>query len=374
MGFNSYFDNASTSFPKPAAVANKIVSYLTECGGTYGRAAYQRVFEATSMVERCRDKIGEIAGWSNTENLFFTSNATAGCNTLLRSFPFRKDHIVFVSPLEHNAVMRPLTELSKIYDFTIRILPHHSDGRIDIQLLRAMSKKHVALVIVNHQSNVNGVIQPISEIGQWCGDDIEFWVDLSQSLGQTECKLDEWKVDAAFFTGHKSLLGPTGIGGFMARKASEIRPMIYGGTGSNSHSFDMPDELPDKFEAGTPNMVGIAGLLAAITNKPESLHTREDLFKLLDKIRLNKHLSLLCAIDKADQGEVFSITHDNLLPSEISSIIYKEWGIETRQGLHCAPLAHQHLGTYPNGTVRFSLSPYHTREDLDKLSEILAQL
>lgn len=374
MKFNSYFDNASTSFPKPAAVANEIVNYLTECGGTYGRAAYRRVFEATSMVERCRDKIGEIAGWMDTENLFFTPNATAGCNTLLRSFPFRKGHIVFVSPLEHNAVMRPLTELSKIYDFTIRILPHQPDGRIDLQLLRAMSKKHIALVIVNHQSNINGVIQPISEIGEWCGEDIDFWVDLSQSLGQTECRLDEWQVDAAFFTGHKSLLGPTGIGGFMTRKASETSPLIYGGTGSNSHSFEMPEELPDKFEAGTPNMVGIAGLLAAIDNKPEALHTRKDFYDLLDKIRSNKKLTIFCAGSKEDQGEVFSITHKSLLPSELSVKLYTEWGIETRQGLHCAPLAHQHLGTFPNGTVRFSLSPYHTREDLDKLSEILLQL
>ncbi|MGL4331868.1 MAG: aminotransferase class V-fold PLP-dependent enzyme [Bacteroidales bacterium] len=374
MEFNSYFDNASTSFPKPAAVANAIVNYLTECGGTYGRAAYRRVFEATSMVEKCRDKIGEIAGWTDTENLFFTPNATAGCNTLLRSFPFRKGHIVFVSPLEHNAVMRPLTELSKIYDFTIRILPHQPDGRIDLHLLRAMSKKHIALVIVNHQSNVNGVIQPIAEIGEWCGEDIEFWVDLSQSLGQTECRLDEWQVDAAFFTGHKSLLGPTGIGGFMTRKASETSPLIYGGTGSNSHSFEMPDELPDKFEAGTPNLTGIAGLLGAIENRPAGLHTRVDFYGLLDTVRKNKSLTLFCAGDIENQGEVFSITHVTLPPSELALKLYNEWNIETRQGLHCAPLAHQHLGTFPNGTVRFSLSPYHTREDLDKLSEILAQL
>ncbi|MGL5920793.1 MAG: aminotransferase class V-fold PLP-dependent enzyme, partial [Bacteroidales bacterium] len=329
---------------------------------------------ATSMVEKCRDKIGEIAGWTDTENLFFTPNATAGCNTLLRSFPFRKGHIVFVSPLEHNAVMRPLTELSKIYDFTIRILPHQPDGRIDLHLLRAMSKKHIALVIVNHQSNVNGVIQPIAEIGEWCGEDIEFWVDLSQSLGQTECRLDEWQVDAAFFTGHKSLLGPTGIGGFMTRKASETSPLIYGGTGSNSHSFEMPDELPDKFEAGTPNLTGIAGLLGAIENRPAGLHTRVDFYGLLDTVRKNKSLTLFCAGDIENQGEVFSITHVTLPPSELALKLYNEWNIETRQGLHCAPLAHQHLGTFPNGTVRFSLSPYHTREDLDKLSEILAQL
>lgn len=374
MNFNSYFDNASTSFPKPAAVADAITNYLSGCGGTYGRAAYKRVFEATAMVECCRDRIGELSGWKTIENIFFTPNATVGCNTLLRSFPFHKGDVVFVSPLEHNAVMRPLTQLSKEFNFDIRILPHHADGKTDLQRLSSLSKKHVALVIVNHQSNVNGVIQPIREISEWCNNEIEFWVDLSQSLGQTECQLDEWKIDAAFFTGHKSLLGPTGIGGFMTRNASRHKPLIYGGTGSNSHSFDMPDELPDKFEAGTPNMVGIIGLLSAIDHKPEPLHTRADFLQLLKSIGTNPNLHVFCACSENDQGEVFSITHSSLAPSELSDKLYKKWGIETRQGLHCAPLSHQTLGTFPRGTVRFSLSPYHTREDLDKLTEILSQL
>ncbi|MGL5318382.1 MAG: aminotransferase class V-fold PLP-dependent enzyme [Bacteroidales bacterium] len=374
ISVNRYFDNASTSFPKPGAVAKGITSYLSECGGTYGRAAYRRVFDATSMVERCRDKLGEMAGWSDTEQLFFTPNATVGCNTLLHSFPFREGDLVFVSPLEHNAVMRPLKELSRRFHFEIGILPHHPDGRIDLTLLKALSRDRVALVIVNHQSNVNGVIQPVAEIGDWCGDVVEYWIDLSQSLGKTPCHLDEWKADGAFFTGHKSLLGPTGIGGFMCRKAKERTPLIYGGTGSNSDSFEMPDELPDKFEAGTPNMVGIAGLLSALENRPEALHSCADFYELLDKIAQNPKLCIYCAEMKENQGEVFSVVHCELLPSELSVKLYKEWGIETRQGLHCAPLSHQHLGTFPNGTVRFSLSPYHTSADLAELAEILLHI
>lgn len=374
MMFNSYFDNASTSYPKPEAVAESITHYLTECGGTYGRAAYQRVFEATSMVERCRDLIGEVAGWKNPEHIFFTQNATTGCNTLIASFPFRQGDIVYVSPLEHNAVMRPLHQAAKLYNTEIRILPHFSDGRINTSLLNEEMKEKVVLVIVNHQSNVNGVIQPLAEIGAWCGKNIEFWADLSQSLGQTDCYLDEWMVDAAFFTGHKSLLGPTGSGGFMTRYAEDRLPFIYGGTGSNSHSFEMPDELPDKYEAGTPNMVGIAGLLGALLNRPESLHSKSDFFKMLESIRKNKDLQIYCANDQQYQGEVFSVTHKNLLPSEFANRIYKEWKIETRQGLHCSPLAHQHLNTFPNGTVRFSLSPYHTTNDLKELTRILIEL
>lgn len=374
MMFNSYFDNASTSYPKPKAVSDMITRYLTDCGGTYGRAAYQRVFEATSLVERCRDLIGEIAGWENPEQIFFTQNATMGCNALISSFPFKEGDIVFVSPLEHNAVMRPLHEASVRYKFKIHILPHYSDGRINLSLLNEEMKEKAVLAIVNHQSNVNGVIQPLAGIGAWCGKTIEFWADLSQSLGQTECLLDKWLVDAAFFTGHKSLLGPTGIGGFMSRHANERRPFIFGGTGSNSHSFEMPEELPDKYEAGTPNMVGIAGLLGALQNKPESLHNKNDFFEMLEQIKENKSLQLFCAHDKSYQGEVFSVTHSDMLPSELANRIYKEWKIETRQGLHCSPLAHRHLHTFPNGTVRFSLSPYHTTDDLKKLARILIAL
>lgn len=371
---NTYFDNASTSYPKPKEVAESITEYLTNCGGTYGRAAYRRVFDATSLVEKCRDSIGEMAGWGDPESIFFTQNATVGCNSLISSFPFKEGGIVYVSPLEHNAVMRPLHNASLKYKFKIKVLPHLSDGRVDTSMLNQEMKKGVSLVIVNHQSNVNGVIQPMHEIGMWCGEDIEFWADLSQSLGQTECLLDRWGVDAAFFTGHKSLLGPTGVGGFMSRHALYRSPYIYGGTGSNSESFEMPNILPDKYEAGTPNMVGIIALLSAINNRPTSAHSKEDLLELIDRVKSNVKLRVLCSNSSEHQGELFSIRHDALSASELSNILYSKWGIETRQGLHCSPLAHQSLKSFPEGTVRFSLSPYHTREELKVLAKILLEL
>ncbi|MGL4993637.1 MAG: aminotransferase class V-fold PLP-dependent enzyme [Bacteroidales bacterium] len=371
---NTYFDNASTSFPKPKAVAESICEYLTNCGGTYGRAAYKRVFQATSLVEKCRDSIAEISGWGEPDTIFFTQNATVGCNSLICSFPFKEGDTVFVSPLEHNAVMRPLHNASIKHGLNIRILPHFSDGKIDTSRLDEDLKQGASLIIVNHQSNVNGVIQPMMEIGKWCGETIEFWADLSQSLGQTECLLDKWGVDAAFFTGHKSLLGPTGVGGFMSRHASTRNPFIYGGTGSNSESFDMPEILPDRYEAGTPNMVGIISLLAAIENKPTPAHNKEDFFDLLEGVKKNNKLRVICANESCSQGELFSITHSSLSPSEISTILYNRWGIETRQGLHCSPLAHKHLKTFPTGCTRFSLSPYHTREDIKCLQRILSEL
>ncbi|WP_262920291.1 aminotransferase class V-fold PLP-dependent enzyme [Parabacteroides sp. FAFU027] len=372
---NSYFDNAATSFPKPPQVAEAISRYLNEEGGTYGRAAYERVRNATMQVEDCRDALAHLLGVNDAENIAFTANATTGLNAILFGLELKLGARVWVSPLEHNAVMRPLRHLQETKGLEIKTLPAGNDGSIDIAALESLPANDCDLLVINHLSNVNGVIQPIREIAQIAHTKGWFIIlDASQSLGEIPVNAGDWGVDFIAFTGHKGLLGPTGTGGFYAKNPSLLQPTIFGGTGSLSESYDMPDELPDRFQPGTPNVAGIIGLLAALENRPMPQHTHNDFFECLNAIEKLPGVRLYKANNPEQQGELFSLTHERLSTGDFAQLLYDRHGIETRSGLHCAPLAHRTLGTFPSGTVRFSLSPYHTPDDLAYLIKAIADV
>lgn len=362
---NYYFDNAATSYPKPTSVAEYMSHHLTLIGGTYGRGAYKRVFIASQEVETTRELLATTLGVSQTEQVLFSTHATSGLNTILFGLALTGAHVL-ISPLEHNAVMRPLRELCRRAGVTYDILPHAPDGTITVKAIAACLRSNTKLVIVNHQSNVNGVIQPIAAIKEAINS-TPLLVDLAQSLGHTPIKLEEWNVDFAAFTGHKGLLGPTGIGGFYLKWPERVRPLLFGGTGSNSESFDAPNHLPDRFEAGTPNVTGIYGLSGALQNQPEPRHRADDLHNLITAAARLPDITVYCSADAATQGPLFSITHTATDCATLAHKLYTEYNIETRAGLHCAPLAHKTLGTLPGGTVRVSVSPYHTPEDFDYL-------
>ncbi|MEG1903687.1 MAG: aminotransferase class V-fold PLP-dependent enzyme [Bacteroidales bacterium] len=365
---NTYFDNGSTSFPKPEAVADAMYLFTKSQGGTYGRAAYRRILESTDLAEQCREALAQRLGIDCTEHLFFTPNATSAANTLISGI--KPTGEVWVSPLEHNAVMRPLYALEQEGRIRVRVLPSLPDGKIDCDAMARMSRENLSLVIINHQSNVNGVIQPIGRICRLLPE-IPVMADVTQSVGAIPVKADEWGVEYLFFTGHKGLLGPTGTGGFYARHPDRITPLLYGGTGSLSDSFAMPTVYPDRFEAGTPNLVGIVGLLAALTNPPAWLHDREAFIRCMTGIASIPGMTILRAAKEADQGELFSLVHETIPVDQIAFMLDNQFGIEVRSGLHCAPLAHKTLGTFPQGAVRISLSPYHTDSDLDHLVNAL---
>ncbi|KAF1083437.1 MAG: Cysteine desulfurase [Candidatus Rifleibacterium amylolyticum] len=367
-----YFDNAATSFPKPRQVAEAIVAYLNESGGSYGRAAYPRAFAATRAIERLRDQIAVLIGTSLAENIVFTSCATMALNTVVRGFTWKHKKVLH-SALEHNAVMRPLFMVQQQYGIELETLPANQDGSIDLAKLSQQSLSNIDLVIVNHQCNVNGVIQPLEGLRNLLGE-IPILVDASQSLGNTPVKADEWGLDFVAFTGHKSLLGPPGTGGLFMRNPSLIQPLLYGGTGSASDSYDMPACLPDRFEAGTPNLAGLHGLLAAIENKPERSYQAADLSALMAGLREIKQISVMAAEKLTRQGPVISIACDQIEPGALGTKLYQDFGIEIRTGLHCAPLAHRHLGTFPTGTARFALSPYHQRTDIEYLLEAVRKV
>jgi len=362
-----YFDNAATSFPKPPQVAEAITVYLNESGGSYGRSAYPRAFSASRTIERLRDRMAALIGTSLAENVVFTSCATMALNTVIRGFTWKHKKVLH-SALEHNAVMRPLFMMQQTQGIELQTMPAHSDGSIDLEKLAQYDLSGIDLAVINHQCNVNGVIQPLGKLRALLGE-IPVLVDASQSLGNTPVKADEWGLDFVAFTGHKSLLGPTGTGGLFVREPSLIQPLIYGGTGSASDSYEMPVSLPDRFEAGTPNLAGLHGLLAAVENKPESNYNPSDLTILLAELRKLKGISVLAASEPERQGPVISVTCGHLEPGAFGDQLYQQSGIETRIGLHCAPLAHRQLGTFPAGTVRFAFSPYHKREDFEYLLE-----
>lgn len=364
---NTYFDNAATSFPKPPEVALRMCRFMNEEGGTYGRAAYPRVQNATAMVEQCRDALASVMGVSVAEHIAFTSNATTAINAVLLGLNLPRGFRIGVSPLEHNAIMRPLYHLGQTTGIEIVVLPHFSDGCIDVGALKT-SGMALDMLAINHVSNVNGVIQPVEKLAVLArANSWRILLDASQSLGEIPVDAAHWGLDYVAFTGHKALRGPAGTGGFYAKEPHLISPTIFGGTGSLSQSYEMPDDLPDRFQAGTPNLVGIAGLLAAIENKPAPMHLRSEFLRLLASLRSIDGCTVYSAIEENRQSELFSFAHQRLSPSEIAQRLQDRHGIDTRAGLHCAPLAHRSIGSFPIGTVRIALSPYHTGEDLEYL-------
>lgn len=366
---NLYFDNCATSFPKPSAVAEAMSRHLNETGGTYGRSAYPRILQSTRLVEECRDQIAGILGTADAGKVIFTANATTALNLMIQGICKKGGHVL-TSSMEHNAIARPLEYLRDKGLIEWDLLDSEQDGRIIVGNIAAKLRPDTILVAICHMSNVNGMAQSPGEIKRAIGE-IPLLVDASQSLGQHPVEADQWGIDFLAFTGHKSLMGPTGTGGAYVRHPEMVEPLIFGGTGSGSESLSMPSFVPDRFEAGTPNITGIHGLNAALKNRPVSRHSTEDFLDLLKEVKRNTTYRVRCAEDSANQGKLFSVVHHKLSSSDLAQMFYENYGIECRAGLHCAPLAHRHLGSFPFGDCRFSLSPYHTPEELSYLAKAI---
>jgi cysteine desulfurase family protein len=369
---NTYFDNAATSFPKPPGVAAAMARYLNELGGPYGRSAYARAVAVSREIESVRADLASLLCIRDPAHLIFAHNATHAINIVLSGLDLAGKRIL-ISPLEHNATARPLERLRRERGAVIDAMPHFADGMVDVQRLAASIPPDTAFAVVNHQSNVNGVIQPIADIKRALGA-IPLLVDAAQSAGHVPLDCEGWGVDFCAATGHKGLLGPTGTGALYIREPGVLRPLISGGTGSRSDSAEMPDFAPDKFEAGTMNIAGIFGLGAALRERPVPKHSPADFLAFIGRIGALNDIRLYRALDPAHQGPVVSISHARLDSAQASDLLNKRFGIETRAGLQCAPLAHRTLGTFPEGTVRIAPSIYHTPQDLEQLLAALSEL
>lgn len=348
-----------------------MAAFVGEVGGTYGRGFSDRALRAGSMVEDARDRVAAMFGVERAENVCFMASATMAINTVLKGLPLAGKR-VWVSPLEHNAVRRPLERMRLAGEVEVRVLPHHSDGLIDVARIPTMTDDD-ALVVINHQSNVNGVIQPIEMIKRKLGA-TRVLVDAAQSVGAIPVECDRWGIDYLAWAGHKSLMGPTGVGGLFVARPADLAPLVDGGTGSRSESWLMPDRSPDRFEAGTPNLPGIAGLRAATRDRPRGRHSRDDWRRLIECLRSNERLRVLAANRFEDQGSVISFQPIDMDPAAFARALYADYGVETRVGLHCAPAAHETLGTFPVGTVRIAPGVYHSGDDLEALGEAIGRV
>lgn len=381
-----YLDQAATSFPKAPGTADAVYRYMTECGCSVSRGGYAGAYSAEELVYDTRVLLCRLFGCDETDpkKVVFTKNVTESLNVLLKGLLRPGDHVL-VSSMEHNAVMRPLGQLAK-QGIRVTRVPCAEDGSMDPADLETRIEKDTRAVVMLHASNVCGTVLPAAEIGAICrARGIRFILDTAQTAGTLLLNMDGMNIDALAFTGHKGLLGPQGTGGFLIREemASELEPLITGGTGSISHTEDVPDFLPDRFEAGTLNLPGIAGLSASLgwlLAQPEgSLLTHElkltaRFLRGMEALEADGLLRIIGKHGTDGRTGVVSIVPIHMDPAELAFRLDERYGIATRVGLHCAPAAHQTLGTWPAGTVRFSFGALNTETETDAAARAVAAL
>jgi len=371
-----YLDNAATSFPKPPQVIRAMNDFLERAGGNPGRSGHRLSVEAGRIVYDAREDIAELFGARDPLRIIFTLNATHALNLALRGILRAGDRVV-TTGIEHNAVMRPLRALERA-GVRVVVVPCARDGSLDLDALRDALRLGARLVVVNHASNVVGTILPVAEIARLAhAAGARVLVDAAQTAGVVPIDIEAMGIDLLAFTGHKGLYGPPGTGGLVLGErvdAAMIEPLMRGGTGSRSEFEEQPDELPDKFECGTPNGVGIAGLGAGVrfvlergieTIRAEEVALTRALIEGLSEI---PGVTVYGTHDAELQTATVSFTVANRRVSEIGLRLDEEFGVLCRVGLHCAPAAHRTIGTFPEGTVRFASSVFTT------LAEIRAAL
>lgn len=374
---NYYFDNSTTSFPKPKEVAEEMSNFIMNIGGTYGRVNTERGKETTKKIEECRESLTNILGVKNSSNVIFTSGATRSINDILIGLDLH-DTKVLISSLEHNAVLRPIYKLSKNKNVEYQLIPsiknNSENGLIDIDKLSNIIKKDknkISLIIVNMESNISGIIQPIKKIKETIGN-IPLLIDATQSIGIKKIEAEKWNIDFLAFTGHKGLLGPAGTGGFYVKNSKKLKPAYFGG--GFGDGYETPYSVPEIYESGTPNTVGIIGLLAALKNNPDWKINIDDLIETIKEIESMNKYKVIWSKNKKYQGFLFSITlkNNDMNMANLTYKLYNDYNIECRYGFHCSFLSHNFYGN-KEGAIRFSFSPYTKKEDLKYLINILGK-
>jgi len=373
-----YCDQAATSFPKPAAVIEAVHEALSGHSASPGRSAHRYSLSASRIVFEAREVIAELMGQEDSDRVSFGLNVTQALNTALLGFLRPGDHVLTTS-MEHNSVMRPLTWLAESRRIEVEAVPVPARDPVDPREFRSRLRKNTRLAVVNHASNVTGVIAPIREI-KAALDGVPLLVDAAQTAGVLSLAPVLDSADILAFTGHKSLLGPTGTGGLWVRPGLEVEPLVRGGTGSRSEREEQPGFMPDALEAGTPNTHGLAGLAAGVR---WILETGLDRIRAHELDLTRRFLDGLAGMDgptwygpeSADfRVAVVSINLAGWSPSDLALALDREFGIMTRAGLHCAPRAHRGIGTFPTGTVRFSFGWFNTAGEVDRVLAAVDEL
>lgn len=377
-----YADHAATTFPRPPQVVDSMVHYMRDIGCSPGRGGYNKALDAARMVYDARSLLARFFRVPRPEQVIFTPNVTMSLNLVIKGLLEEGDHVL-LSSMEHNAVVRPLARLARERCVQVEQLYCSPQGTLDPNQLRRALRPHTRLVILTHASNVTGTLLPVYEVGEMlAGTDILYCVDAAQSAGTEDVDFSALGCDYLAFTGHKGLLGPPGIGGLCIseRAAALTDPLVEGGTGSRSEDEHQPDFLPDKFESGTQNVPGIAGLAAGVRliNETGLAAIRKEKRSLLEQLLAGlaeiRAITVYGTKDAATSVPTVSVNLDGVDNGDLSFMLEQAYGIMTRSGLHCSPLAHRTIGTFPQGTARFSLGYGNTKEDVDTVLAALREI
>ncbi len=374
-----YFDNAATSWPKPPAVSAAVREHLTEAGGNPGRSGHRMSVAAARIVEGARESLADLFNASDPSRIVFTHNATHALNLALYGL-LRPGHHVVTTSVEHNSVMRPLRHLETL-GVELTVVSCSQEGTLDVDAVERALRPATRLLVTTHASNVIGTIVPIAALAALARKHhVPYLVDASQTAGAIPIDVDETGVDLLAFTGHKGLLGPTGTGGLYVREDIALAPLIRGGTGSDSAHEIQPEFLPDAHESGTLNVVGIAGVAAGVRFlldvgiEAVQAHERKLVAQFLDEASEIAGLTVFGPRDVSRRCGLVSFNIAGAMPSEVGLILDQSFGIMVRTGLHCAPAAHRTLGTFPDGTVRFSFGWFNTPAEVDVAVEALRKV
>jgi len=377
---NIYLDNSATSFPKPPAVIHAIGEYLGSYGASPGRSAHSMSVKAARAVFETREMIASFFNLDSSERVIFSANATLALNIALKGLLNKGDHVI-ISHMEHNSVHRPLRYLERAGLIELSVAACDKAGFVDLDHFTNLFRPNTKMVAMIHGSNVSGTVQPISEVGKICKqNNVIFLVDAAQTAGFIPINVQSDCIDILVFTGHKKLYGPPGIGGLCIGKDIQIKPFIHGGSGSQSELDTHPGAYPDRLEAGTPNTAGIVGLKAGleyVMNKGlETIQKSQlDLTELLiEKFRNLEKIKIFGPDAIENRLPVVSVNIVGIDPGELSRILDRDYGIMTRPGLHCAPLAHKAIGSFPQGTTRFSIGAFNTEDDILSAAEAMKEI
>lgn len=383
-----YLDNAATSFPKPDQVHDCMKEFYKSSGVNPGRTGCDMALAAEQMISETRKmltdffnpSLAEAGKKKNPDRLVFTLNATHALNTIIKGTLKSGDHVI-TTHVEHNSVIRPVNHLVRDFGVEATFVKPDGEGYVDPEEIRKAIRKNTRLVLVNHASNVTGVVQDIAAIGALCREaGVPFAVDTAQTAGVLRLDMTQCHISFLAFTGHKALFGPTGTGGVCVADDAEIRSTIWGGTGVKSAQLYHLEEFPYRLEAGTLNLMGICGLHAGqewIRNRGlESIYRHEiDLLGLLQDGLMGIKGVTIHGTKRLDRRvATLSITVSGWDPSDVGTMLDVDHNIVTRTGLQCAPLIHDHMGTSPRGTVRFSFGPFNTKEEVDETVKAVEEI
>ena len=372
-----YLDNAATSYPKPPQVIRAMAGTLEKLGANPGRGGHHLAVCAGRVVQRCREELAELTGIRQPERVIFTHSCTESLNLAISGTLHEGDEVL-CSHGEHNAVMRLLDRYAAAGQITVRVMPPDETGILQPHTLQRMISPKTALVIICHASNVTGVVQPVGRLGAVCRENgVPLLVDTAQTAGMLDVSLAALNADMIAMPGHKGLLGPHGTGVLILGEGMEPEPLMCGGTGSASESLRQPDMLPDRYESGTLNLPGIAGLLAGVRfvrAHQAEIHQYEQHLaqRLRSQLEGMDRLTLLGHPDAPKMGMV-SFVPKGMDVSALSDDLDHS-GVAVRGGLHCAPSIHTWLGTLQSGAVRASVGIYNTEQEIDDTAAVIARL